>query len=376
MKWLATALVFAVACLLALGLVMLYSASMAQTGVHYLALQLVACLLGLLGCAFTASTDARHLQAIAWGLWGLAMVLLALVLVPGIGTMINGARRWFDLGVLKFQPSEFAKFALIIGLAHYGARFRRQMGTFRFGVLLPALLVGPLLLLIFLGRDYGTTLLSATVAASMLVIAGVRWRHLLPPAAALGALFVFAVLTNPVRAGRVMAWLDPSAHREGVGYQVSQATIALGSGGWTGLGLGNGRQKMGFVPEQHTDFILSVVGEELGLVATLGVVALFVVVIGCGAMIARRADNAFDLLLASGVVLLVGLQAFINIGVVTGVLPNKGLPLPFISYGGSNLMMMLVGLGLLLGVARQSCERTSDALRVRGVENLSVEQMA
>jgi cell division protein FtsW len=157
-----------------------------------------------------------------------------------------------------------------------------------------------------------------------------------------------------MRMKRIFSWLYLEEHKEGVGYQAYQAMIALGSGGWFGLGLGNGRQKLGFVPEHHTDFILSIIGEELGLIATLGVVVGFVIIIICGAYIATHARDTFGTMLASGITLLIGLQAFINIGVVTSALPNKGLALPFISYGGSNLLAMLACVGVLFSVARQA----------------------
>jgi cell division protein FtsW len=234
------------------------------------------------------------------------------------------------------------------------------MPTLWRGLCLPGILIGLVLGLIFLGKDYGTTILLGMVSGIMLLIAGVRWRFLLPTALVLGAALALAIWTNPVRRERVLAWVHPDEHKSGVGYQADQAMIALGSGGWTGLGLGNGRQKLGFVPEHHTDFILSIIGEELGLAATLSVIAGFVAFIICGVYIARRAPDTFGLLLGAGLTFLIGLQAFINIGVVTSLLPNKGLPLPFISYGGSNLLIMLTSFGLLLSIARQAIEHPDD----------------
>jgi cell division protein FtsW len=165
---------------------------------------------------------------------------------------------------------------------------------------------------------------------------------------------VISILHDPMRMRRIFSWLDLEQHKEGVGYQAYQAMIALGSGGWTGLGLGNGRQKLGFVPEHHTDFIFSIIGEELGLVTTLLVILAFVVITLCGFYIALHARDRFGMLIASGITLLVSLQAAINIGVVTSALPNKGLPLPFISYGGSNLLAMLTCVGILFSIARQA----------------------
>jgi cell division protein FtsW len=162
----------------------------------------------------------------------------------------------------------------------------------------------------------------------------------------------YALISDPMRMKRIVSWLHPDEHKQGVGYQAWQAMIALGSGGVTGLGLGNGRQKLGFVPENHTGFILSIIGEELGLVATLAVLCAFVVFVICGVYIAWHARDVFGLLLGSGITFLTGMQAFINIGVVTSALPNKGLPLPFVSYGGSSLLLMLIGIGVLISIAR------------------------
>ncbi|MEW6306226.1 MAG: putative lipid II flippase FtsW [Verrucomicrobiota bacterium] len=359
MKAATTVLVFCVGALLALGMVTLYSASMTKGGT-YLLMQLVWAVIGIVACTTAASIDYRHLEKFAWALLGLGIGLLALVLV--VGKDINGARRWFDLKVMHFQPSEFAKVALIIALACYGERYQRSMGTFRRGFVVPGIMIGVTVVLIFAGRDYGTTMLLGAVSVAMLLVAGVLWRFILPSGIAVAGLLALAIINNPVRLARVMAWLNPDAHSEGVGYQARQAMFALGSGGWTGLGLGNGRQKLGWVPEHHTDFILSVIGEELGLVATLGIVIAFVVILICGVYIAWNARDMFGQLLATGITTLITLQAFINIGVVTSTLPNKGLPLPFISYGGSNLLMMLACVGLLLSVARHSAEQTTSEI--------------
>jgi cell division protein FtsW len=186
----------------------------------------------------------------------------------------------------------------------------------------------------------------------MLLVAGVRWKYIVPPVLLGAAGLALSILHDPMRLKRIFSWWDLEQHKEGVGYQAYQAMIALGSGGWTGLGLGNGRQKLGFVPEDHTDFIFSIIGEELGLVATLLVILAFVIIAICGVYIALRARETYGSLLAIGVTFLISLQAAINIGVVTSALPNKGLPLPFISYGGSNLLAMLTCVGLLFSVAR------------------------
>jgi cell division protein FtsW len=367
MKAAITLLVFCVAGLLSLGMVMLYSSGMAKVGAHYLVMQLLWGVFGLVTCVIAASVDYRLLRKFAWVLYGVAVVLVALVFVPHIGVHKNGASRWLGYhGKSLFQPSEFAKLALLVGLAWYGERYQRQMPTWKRGILLPGMFVGLLLGLIFVEPDRGTTMLLASVSAAVLLVAGVRWKYIVPPAVAALVALGFSLWHDPMRSRRIFSWLYLEESKSGVGYQAYQAMLALGAGGWTGLGLGNGRQKLGFVPEHHTDFIFSIIGEELGLAATLLVVLGFVVIILCGIYISVHARESFGLLLGTGITFLVGLQAFINIGVVTGALPNKGLPLPFISYGGSSLLVMLTAIGILLSIARQS--RLPEAIKASSQE--------
>jgi len=356
MKLATTTLIFCVTALLSLGMVMLYSSSMADPKTHYLQMQFIWCSAGLAGCGVAAAMDYRVLKKLAWPLFALAVVLLAAVLMPHIGHRVNGARRWFQLGGTKIlvQPSELGKIALIIALAWYGERYQRQMTTWKKGIVVPCAFIGLMLGLIFVEPDRGTTLLMAGVTGMMLLVAGVRWKFAVPQVV-LGLVGLgISLLHDPMRTKRIFAWLYLEDYKTGIGYQAYQARLALGTGGWTGLGLGNSREKLGFLPEHNTDFIFSIIGEELGVVATLLVVVAFVVLIICGIYIAYRASDSFGLLLGTGVTFLIGLQAFINIGVVTSALPNKGLPLPFISYGGSNLVVMLTAVGLLLSIARRA----------------------
>ena len=349
-----TILAFCVASLLALGLVMLYSSSMTQVGAHYLMMQLIWCVFGFGLCVTAASLDYQLFKKYAWPFFIFALVLLALVLEKHLGSVRGNARRWFSFHGVSLQPSELGKLALIIALAGYGDRFQRRMPTFKWGVLLPILIIAAELVLIFREPDWGTTFLLAAVGGGMLVLAGTQWKFFIPPALAVVTGAVFMLLHNPMRMKRIFSWLHPEETKTGVGMQAYQAMIALGSGGWTGLGLGNGRQKLGWVSEHHTDFIFSIIGEELGLVATLLVIVAFVVIALCGIYIALHAKDMFGTLLAAGITLLISLQAAINIGVVTSALPNKGLALPFISYGGSSLVVMLACVGILLSVARQA----------------------
>ena len=373
MKAAVTILIFCVGALLALGMVMLYSSSMAQVGARYLAMQFLWCLLGLVACMAATLFDYRRLKGLWWLVLGSAVLMLMLVLVPHIGSRINGARRWFSLAGMHFQPSEFAKIALIVALAWYGERFQRQMSSFTRGLLIPGLLIALVVGLIGIEPDVGTALVLAAVSAVLLLVAGVRLSYLLPPVLAIvigvGVFLYYNVRDlsamhergerGAMRSERIYSWLHLEETRRDKGLQAYQAMIALGSGGLTGKGLGDGRQKLGFVPEHHTDFIFSIIGEELGLIATLLVVAAFVAIVFCGVHISWNASDTFGMLLGSGLTFLIGLQAFVNIGVVTSALPNKGLPLPFISYGGSNLLMMLVSVGFLLSIARHARESNS-----------------
>jgi len=383
MKWAASILIFSVAVLIGLGMVMLYSSSMnmdvevrkpkhpseqaavggpgskveadrLSVGTRYLQSQFKLFLVALFFAIIAACMDYRRLMKISPWLLGLSAVLLALVFAPIVGHAAKGAHRWIGRpgGQTYFQPSEMAKLAMIIFLAAYADRYQRQMTGFIKGLVIPGAVIAVVLALIFIEPDRGCTILLAAVCGVMLIVAGSRLSFLILPAVLLASGLAFSFWRDPMRMGRIMAWLHPDQNKDGAGYQVREAVIALGSGGPFGLGLGNGRQKLGFVPEHHTDFIFSIIGEELGFVATMMVVALFVVLIICGVAIARRASDTFGLLLATGLTFMIGFQAFINLGVVTGMLPNKGMPLPFISYGGSNLVLMLVSVGLLVSISR------------------------
>jgi len=377
MKFATTILVFCVAALLSLGLVMLYSSSMSQPGANYPVAQVIWCGLGLVAAGLVACLDYRYLKKITLTLFLVAIALLVVVLVPSrVSVKAGGARRWLTVAHQSFQPSELAKLALVVLLAHYAERYQRFMPTFGRGLVAPALFIGLTLGLIFLEPDWGTTLLLAAVSGIILLVAGVRWRYFFPPLIAGTITFVVFLLNNPVRMKRILSWIYPDETKDGVGYQAWQAMLALGSGGWSGLGLGNGRQKFGFLPEHQTDFIFANIGEELGLVATLGVVAAFVVLLLCGIYIAWHSRDTFGLLLATGLTFLIGLQAFINIGVVTSALPNKGLPLPFISRGGSNLFLMLVCVGLLLSVARRASDNRATAPKSLDLEETAMPQTA
>jgi cell division protein FtsW len=361
MKVAVTTLAFCATALLALGMVMVYSASQALANPFgHIQMQLIWCALGLVVCAVATILDYALLKKVAWPIFIGALALAVCVFIPHFGMKLNGAHRWIKLPGATFQPSELVKIALIIMLAWYCDRSQRKMDTFKRGIIYPGLIIAMALGLIFIEPDRGTTILLAAVSGMMLLIAGVRLQHLFVPALGGAAALTVSILHDPMRRNRIAAWLHPvttingQQHLNDAALQGQQALIAIGSGGVTGQGLGNGVQKMGYVPEIPSDFIFANIGEELGLIGTLFVVIAFLLIAICGIYIALNSRDNFGCLLATGITFLISLQAAINIGVVTSVLPNKGLALPFISSGGSNLLAMLACIGILFSIARHA----------------------
>src|SRR5207248_7087158 len=349
-------LFIAVLGLLVIGIVMLFSTSAFARDSHgdpyfFLKHQSVWLGVGLAICIAAALVD-YHFWQRTWWLWlGVAAITLVFCFIPHIGMRINGSRRWIGFGPIGFQPSEIAKLAAVFFLAWWFARYEKVTNHPVFGFAIPLAVVSALLALILFEVDLGTTALIGTTAFAIMFVAGTN-PVLLGLLAIIGGSVIFVAATHS-RMERLVAFTDLERYKEDAGLQQMQALIAWGSGGMDGLGLGNGRQKMLYLPYAHTDFIFPMIGEELGLRISLLVVFLFVAVIVCGIMVALHAKDRFGLLTATGVVSLLALQAAVNIGVTTSLLPNKGLPLPFISYGGSNLVMCLFGIGLLLNIYRQ-----------------------
>jgi len=351
-------LFLAVLGMLVIGIVMLFSTSAFARDSHgdvyfFIRRQAIWLGIGLAVCTVGALVD-YHFWQRTWWLWfALALIALALCFVPHLGMRINGSRRWVGLGQFGFQPSEIAKIAAVFFLAAWFSRYEKATSSLLRGFVLPLAIVSLLLALILTEVDLGTTVLLGATAFVVMFVAGVNPMLLsVVWLAGVGGILFLATQMSE-RMGRLAAFLDPQRFKQDAGLQQMQALIAWGSGGMEGLGLGNGRQKMLYLPYAHTDFIFPIIGEELGLRASLLVVFLFVVIIVCGMMIALHAKDRFGLLLGCGVVSLLALQAAVNIGVTTSLLPNKGLPLPFISYGGSNLVASLFWIGLLLNIYRQ-----------------------
>ena len=360
----AIALLMIMLVLLTVGVVMLFSTSALYAKDRYgdqhylLKRQLAWMLVGGVACITAASVSYTRLRGVVTMVLIAAAIMLALVLVPHIGLKVGGARRWLGLGPLRFQPSELGKLALVVWLAHWLAKEKRRLNKFGRGFAVPMGVVGILLLLVLAEPDFGSTALLASVSFAMMFVAGVRLRFLAPTLLSGVAGFATLVMHNPTRAARLMAFLDLDKYKQGAGYQVWQAILAFGSGGFNGLGLGNSRQKMFYLPEAHTDFIFPIIGEELGLVGTLAILLAFALLVACAVIISLRASDVFGQYLGMGIAVLLAMQALINIGVVTAWLPTKGLPLPFISFGGSNLVLNMVAVGLLLSIFRHGGTET------------------
>lgn len=315
--------------------------------------QIVGAVLGICAAIVLSRIDYHLLRKVAAPAVVVVVFLLLLVLMPGIGTSRSGSSRWLPIGPFNIQPSEMAKLVLVLYAAHVLERKRNRIARFK-ELVVPVLpWAGLVSLLVVIQPDLGTAVICASCVLIVMFLAGARTRHM---TGIVGVGMITAValaFSEGYRRARVWTFLNPWADPGGAGWQPIQGQIALGSGGWFGVGLGASRQKWSYVPNAHTDFIYAIVGEELGLAGTLGVLALFVFFIYWGIRTARKAPDRFGFLLAGGITGWLGIQALINMGAVTGLLPITGVPLPLISYGGSSVLFTLAGVGILLGIARR-----------------------
>ncbi len=356
----------AVLALVGLGLVMVYSASAISAeqklgdGLYYLKRQCTAGAMGLVAMMLTFKWGYRRLARFAYPLLVLTIVSLVLVLIPGIGESAGGARRWLKLPGLSFQPAELAKVAWVVYLAYSLAKKREKVATFSVGFLPHLAIAGVLVLLCMAQPDFGSSVGLIFLLFTLLFAAGAKLSYLVGSVLVALPVAYHAVASSPYRMKRILAFLDPWAHRHDIGYQVAESLMSLGSGGLFGLGLGDGRQKLFFLPEAHTDFIFAIVGEELGLIGVLVVVGLYGLVIARGIRAALHAKEAFGTYLALGLTALIAFQAVISMSMTMGLLPTKGLTLPFISYGKTSLVMMMAAAGILLSVS-QSAEASVTA---------------
>ncbi|MCS6897823.1 MAG: putative lipid II flippase FtsW [Nitrospira sp.] len=340
------------------GLVMVFSASAVVAGSrfhdagYFLKRQLVWLTFGLLLMQVLSRIDYVWWKRLAVPLLGLTTILLAMVLVPSIGVVAKGGRRWLHAGPIVMQPAEMAKLVLVIYLAAYLARRDDRITLFFAGLGPPLVVFGVMGGLVLLERDLGTVVVMGLTVMGLLFLGGARLSHLLLLGMGGIAVVVILVAGSTFRLQRVMAFWAPWKDPTNTGFQITQSFLAFGHGGLFGVGLGEGKQKLFFLPEAHTDFVLALVGEELGLIGTAGIITLFALFVVRGFQISARARMPFGRYLGMGITLLIGVQALINAGVATGLLPTKGLTLPFVSYGGSSLATSMAGVGILLNISR------------------------
>jgi len=310
-------------------------------------------LLGAVVCWGAARIDYRFWKRMSWYFYGGTVLLLILCFVPGVGMEVNGEQRWIGWGPLQFQPSELAKIAVAVMIAHWFARNPDSGKNIFTGFITPLSIAGVAIALVLFEEDIGTTAVLTVSTLVVLFVAGVDWKFLTSLVATGVAGFIGMLSYAPDRKERILAFIDPEKHKLGAGFQQWISLMAIGSGGMTGRGIGEGRLKMLYMPFAHTDFIFPMIGEEMGMIATIGVVLGFVFIVIAGFSIAFNAPDRFGLLLAVGLASYLGFQGFLNIGVTTSTLPNTGLPLPFVSYGGSSLVFSFLAIGILINVFRQ-----------------------
>jgi cell division protein FtsW len=353
-------LIATVAVLNVIGVVMVLSASSVLSlttygsAWYFFERELVWTVLGVIGFAVALRIDYRRWRDWVRPMLFLTTTMLVLVLVPHVGIYVSGSRRWLGIGAWRFQPTELAKFTLVLFAADLLTRREDELFDWRRSIRPVLLVVLGLGGLVLLEPDLDSTVLIGVIAVALLVAAGVRLRHLATVGVAGLALTTILALSAPYRRARILTFLHPTADAANGGYQIVQSLIALGSGGIGGVGLGAGRSKWLFLPNAHTDFIFAVIGEELGLIGTLTVLGLFGAFAVLGLRTARRAPDRFGMLLATGITMWVVAQATVNIGGVVGLLPVSGVPLPFVSFGGSALLFTMIAAGVLANVARQS----------------------
>ena len=348
--------------LLLLGVTVLYAASFynAQDAGDPLAevySQLTGIGVGAVGMAFLLKIDYRALRKpwVTGGLLGLSFVLLILVAIPGIGRMLNGSRRWLRLGPVSFQPSELAKYSMILYLARALSQKERDVTRFFTGLIPLFVLPGAMFLLILLQPNLSTAGSILIVTAVMVMIAGARWLHLGLIGLSGMALGTFYALSEDYRRARLMSFRDPFAYMTNEGYQLSQSLLAFGSGGLFGMGIGRGRQKFAFLPYPESDFIFAVVGEDLGYVGCVAILCAFAAFLFFGLRVAIRCPDRFGSMLAGGITCMIGVQCVLNVAVVIGMMPTTGLPLPFFSSGGTSISILMCAVAILMNI---SCENT------------------
>ena len=343
--------------LLCIGIVMIYSASSCYAyeqyndSAYYLKRHLIHFTVGLLLAGFFLKKDYKNLKKYAKAFLAISIIGLILALLPGIGREAGGAKRWVKLGFIGFQPSEFAGFFLIVYIADILDRKQPVIRSFMQGFMPSLMILGFSVLLILLQPDLGSSVCILIVGLIMMFVSGVNMAYFLPFLIPIIPIFYFLIFKVAYRLRRITSYLDPWSDTQGAGFQIIQSFLALGSGGILGLGLGCSKQKLFYLPQAHTDFIFSIIGEEAGLIGTLSIVVLFVMFVWLGIQISIKAKDLFGRFLSLGIITSIGLKAVINIAVSTGAIPTKGLPLPFISYGGTALIFNIIAVAMLINIS-------------------------
>jgi len=344
--------------LISVGIVMIYSTSAIYAletmgeSAYYLKRHLAYVFIGLVCSFFVMSIDYLKFRKMAKPLLLFSAFLLVLLLVPGFGKQIGGARRWFRFGFLSFQPSELAKFAMIVYVADFLARKKSDLASFRYGFLPVLLVMLSISFLILIQPDLGTVLAITGICFILFFVGGIKITHMLSFILASLPMMYILIFSVPYRRKRILAFLNPWSDPHGSGFQIIQSLVALGSGGLCGLGLGQGKQKLLYLPAAYTDFIISIIGEELGFIGTAAILGLFVFFLIQAVKISLKASDSFAQLLSFGLISCLTIEAIVNLGVVTSLLPTKGLPFPFISYGGTSLVFNMIYVGLILNIGR------------------------
>ena len=354
--------------LIAFGVVMVYSASavyanrMYGDGTHFLIRQTIFAAIAFVVLATTSRIDIGLLRRFTYPILLIAVVLMVVVAL-GFGRSVGGATRWLRVGPVNMQPAELAKLAMVLWLVHSLAKKAHRVRTFSIGFLPHVLVMGLLMLLCLAQPDFGSAVMIALLTFVVLFAAGAKAGYLLGGVLVALPIGYAAIASSPYRMRRITAFLEPFEHRQGAGYQITESLMSFGSGGWTGGGLGDGRQKLFFLPEAHTDFVSAIVGEELGFLGVATLCLAFVWVVLRGLRAAWRSHDEYAGYLAAGMTLFIGLQAFTNLAVAMGLLPTKGLALPFVSYGGSSLLVNAAAAGLILNVSRFAVEPAEEAAK-------------
>lgn len=356
--------------LVVFGLVMVFSASAPSASAyqnnpyHYIVRQAIFAVMGLVAMFFFSMFDYHKLGKMALWILGGALLLLLAVYIPGIGIVRNNARRWLNLGFSTLQPSEVVKVALIIYFAYSLSNLKERIKEFKTGLLPQLIVLGVFALLLMAEPHLSATMIIGMTTVIMLLVAGARIAHFVGLAVPVACAGIFYIMKNPYQLERIVTFLDPFADPSDTGFQVVNSLYAIGSGGIFGLGLGQSRQKYLYLPEPQNDFIFAIVCEELGLVGALMVLFLFACLIWKGYRTAMTAPDLFGSLLATGITSLVALQVLMNVAVVTSSMPATGVALPFFSYGGTSLMILLCCMGILLNISRQTVAKPSDSAKI------------